>query len=286
MHPLNTLIADSGATTTDWVLIQSDETIHRFKTEGISPIFMSGEEISNVITEKVLPQTSQHTIDYIRFYGSGCTAERADMVKNALRYSYYTADIVVYSDLIAATHALLGNRPGIAAIIGTGSNSCQWDGNKVTSQVPALGFILGDEGSGASLGKKLLSDALKNQLSPRLKDQLFKQYNLTQDSIIENVYRQPFPSRYLAGFTPFMLENITNPAISNIIIQSFQEFLQRNIKQYDTTNYKVNFVGSVAYHFSEQLKEAADKEQIKIGNIIQSPIDGLIEYYITIWQSL
>lgn len=281
MHQHTTLIADSGATTTDWVLLQSGETIHHFKTDGISPVFMSEEEIGHVIKEKVLSQTVQTPINNIRFYGTGCTPERADMVKKAIQHSYPTANIIVFSDLIAAIHALSGNKPGIVAIIGTGSNSCQWDGEKITKQVPALGFILGDEGSGAALGKKLLSNALKNQLPPVLKEHLFKQYNLTQDNIIESVYRQPFPSRYLAGFTPFILDYISHSTIKNIVTQSFQEFLQRNIKQYDYTNYKVNLVGSVAYHFSNQLKQAAEKEQIKIGKIIQSPISGLIEYYKT-----
>ncbi len=285
MQPHTSLIADSGATSTDWVILQFSKTTHHFKTEGISPVFMTQEEISQVVRENVLPETNQYTVNAIRFYGAGCTAGRADIVKDALQHSYSITDIIVHSDLIAATHALLGNTPGIAAIIGTGSNSCQWDGEKITRQVPPLGFILGDEGSGAALGKKLLSDALKNQLTPPLKEQLFKQYNLTQETIIENVYRQPFPSRYLASFTPFMLENISNPIISNIVIQSFQEFLQRNIQQYDTTKYKVNFVGSVAYHFSKQLTVATEKEKIKTGKIIQSPIDGLIEYYKTIWQS-
>ena len=280
------LIADSGATSTDWAILQSGKAIHHFKTEGISPVFMTQKEIRQVVTKEVLPATHPYTVNAVRFYGSGCNAERATIVKEALQHSYTTADITVHSDLIAATHALLGNTPGIAAIIGTGSNSCQWDGAKIIHQVPPLGFILGDEGSGAALGKKLLSDALKNQLPPQLKEQLFKQYNLTQDSIIENVYRQPFPSRYLASFVPFMLTNIHYQEISNIVQQSFQEFIQRNIQQYDTNKYKVNFVGSVAHHFAEQLTAAAEKENIEIGKIIQSPISGLIDYYTTTWQSL
>ena len=153
------------------------------------------------------------------------------------------------------------------------------NGKEITNQVSPLGFILGDEGSGASLGKLLVGDVLKNQISSDLKDKFLSQYELTPALIIENVYRKPFPSRFLASVTPFLLQNIENESVKNIVKKSFTDFFQRNVMQYDYKNNKVNFVGSIAHYYASILKEVALENGITIGKIDQSPMEGLVEYY-------
>ncbi|MDR1742881.1 MAG: ATPase [Dysgonamonadaceae bacterium] len=273
------LIADSGATKTDWCLTQNGTPLQRFYTKGISPVYQTEEEISTEIAEHVFPQLHNETIDAIRFYGSGNIPEKIPAVKNAIARSFPVEDIEVFSDLIAAAHALCGRQPGIACILGTGSNSCEWDGTTVTKQISPLGFILGDEGSGGALGKRLVSDALKNQLTPGLKEKLLLQFNLTTAEIIDRVYRQPFPSRFLAGLSPFLLENIGDESIRHIVESGFSDFFERNVMQYDFRKNKVNFVGSIAWHYRAILKSVAEGKGIAIGKIEQSPMNELIKYY-------
>lgn len=275
----NILIADSGATKTDWCLIQNGVEQQRFFTKGISPIYQTEEEIAKEISENVFPLLKGQKIDAVRFYGSGCIPEKIPLVKSAITHSFQHSDIEVYSDLIAAAHALCGHDKGIACILGTGSNSCEWDGEKVTNQVSPLGFILGDEGSGGSLGKLLVSDALKNQLTSGLKEKLLQKYNLTPANIIDNVYRKPFPSRFLASLTPFLLENIDDESIRRIIEKGFSDFFERNVMQYDFQQNSVSFVGSIAWYYAPILKAVADTKNIRIGKIEQSPMSGLKEYY-------
>jgi N-acetylglucosamine kinase-like BadF-type ATPase len=181
--------------------------------------------------------------------------------------------------LIAATHSLCGRNTGIACILGTGSNSCQWNGEEIVKQISPLGFILGDEGSGAVLGKNLVSDALKNQLTKGLKEMLLEEYGLTPAIIIEKVYRQPFPNRFLASLCPFLLTHIGDPTIRLIVTRSFSAFFERNVMQYDYQKNKVNFVGSIAWHYSDLLKEVAQQKGVVTGKITQSPIPGLIRYH-------
>lgn len=275
------LIADSGATKTDWCLVEKGIIIHRFNTKGISPIFQSKEEITEEIKEHVYPQLKERMPEAIFFYGSGCIPEKIDNVKNAIQSSFPIERVEVYSDLVAAAHSLCGDESGIACILGTGSNSCEWNGKEIVNQVSPLGFILGDEGSGGSMGKLLVGDVLKNQLSTELKEKFLKQYDLTPAIIIENVYRKPFPSRFLASLTPFLIQNIEQTAIKEIVKKSFTDFFQRNVMQYAYKTNKVHFVGSIAHYYADTLKEVAEENGITVGKIDQSPMDGLVEYYKT-----
>lgn len=273
------LIADSGATKTDWCLTKNGKIVFRFSGKGISPVHQTGEEIAEEIKLYVLPLLKDANIGAIYFYGAGCIPEKIDLVHDAIHQSFPIDSIQVYSDLIAAAHSLCGHESGIACILGTGSNSCEWDGSNIVKQISPLGYILGDEGSGAVLGKLLVGDALKNQLTDGLKEVLLDEYGLTPGIIIEKVYRQPFANRFLASLTPFLLKHIDDQSIRQIVIRSFSAFFERNVMQYNSQNNKVNFVGSIAWYFSDQLKEVAAEKGIEIGTIAQSPMPGLIEYY-------
>ncbi len=273
------LIADSGATKTDWCLLQKGEIIDRFETKGISPVFQTEKEIAEEIAAHVYPQLKDRMPDAIFFYGSGCIPEKIEGVKSAIQSSFPIDKVGVHSDLVAAAHSLCGNKPGIACILGTGSNSCEWNGKEITNQISPLGFILGDEGSGASMGKLLVGDLLKNQLTKGLKEKFLEQYSLTPAIIIEHVYRKPFPNRFLASITPFLLQNIEDDSIARIVKQSFRDFFERNVMQYNYKKYNVNFVGSIAHYYSHILQKTAREMGITIGKINQSPMEGLVEYY-------
>ncbi|MCE5177773.1 MAG: ATPase [Porphyromonadaceae bacterium] len=275
------LIADSGATKTDWCLVRGKEILQRFSAKGISPVYQSEEEIALEIKEHVFPMLTDTAVGAIHFYGTGCIPEKIPLVRNAIYRSFPIDVIHVYSDLIAAAHSLCGHDHGIACILGTGSNSCEWDGEKIRKQTSPLGFILGDEGSGAALGKQLVADALKNQLTPGLKEKLLEEYALTPALIIEKVYRQPFPSRFLASLSPFLHNHLEDASLRRIVTGSFNAFFERNVMQYDYRNQDVHFVGSVAWHYADLLKEVATHKGIRIGEITQSPMAGLIRYHHT-----
>lgn len=273
------LIADSGSTKTDWCLVEQDKQIKRIVTKGINPFFQTANEIATEIEMNLFPFLSDCKIDSVQFYGAGCAfPEKNEMVRSAIA-RHINSSIDVGSDLLGAARALCGNEAGIACILGTGSNSCFYDGNAIMQQVSPLGFILGDEGSGAVLGKTLVGNCLKNQLPAQLKELFLARFNLTQATILERVYKAPFPNRFLAGLSPFLAEHIDLPEIRNLVLDSFNAFFVRNVMQYNYKQYPVHFVGSVAYYYRPLLEEAACKNGVRLGTIVQSPVNGLIKYH-------
>ena len=246
------LIADSGSTKTDWCIVFNGTPIKRIGTKGINPFFQSEEEIQQELTHSLLPQLPEGTINSVFFYGAG----------------------------------LCGHEAGIACILGTGSNSCFYNGEEIVNNISPLGFILGDEGSGAVLGKLLVGDMLKNQLPPTIKEAFLKQFDLTAPEIIDRVYRQPFPNRFLASLSPFIAQHLEEPGIRQLVLDSFIAFFRRNVMQYDYTQYPVHFIGSVAHCYREILQEAAQETGTRIGKILQSPMEGLILYHTASSQSL
>lgn len=273
------LIADSGSTKTDWCVVENGKLIQQIFTKGTNPFFQTQEEISQEIEEALLPQLGDNKIESVFFYGAGCVfPDKIETVRLAIA-KHINASIEVGSDLVAAARALCGSQPGIACIMGTGSNSCFYNGTEIVDNVSPLGFILGDEGSGAVLGKMLVGDCLKNQLSPELKEKFFAQFDLTPAKILERVYKQPFPNRFLASLSPFLVQNIEQPEIKQIVMNGFKAFLTRNVMQYDYKNHSVSFVGSVAFYYKEILADVAAQLDIKLGTIIKSPMDGLIAYH-------
>lgn len=274
------LIADSGSTKTDWCVILDNTPIKRIGTKGLNPFFQSEEEIQQELTHSLLPQLPEGTIDSIHFYGAGCTPEKAPTLRRAIADSLpVVGNIKAYSDMLAAARGLCGREAGIACILGTGSNSCFYDGKEIVNHISPLGFILGDEGSGAVLGKLLVGDILKNQLSPAIKEAFLKQFDLTVPEIIDRVYRQPFPNRFLASLSPFIAQHLEEPGIRQLALGSFIAFLRRNVMQYNYMQYPAHFIGSVAHCYKKILQEAAQETGIRIGKILQSPMEGLIQYH-------
>jgi len=273
------LIADSGSTKTDWCLVEDGKRIKSILTKGMNPYFQTEEEIGEEIVSSLLPYIENYSIEMVDFYGAGCTPEKKDVVKKAIETNLNVQTISVNSDLLAAARGVCGRNAGIVCIMGTGSNSCFFDGNNIVSNVSPLGFILGDEGSGAVLGKYLVGDVLKNQLPEFLKEKFLKQFDLTTGDIIDRVYRKPFPNRFLASLSPFLIQNIEVPEVCNLVKRCFFDFFKRNVTQYDYKNYDVHMVGSVAFYYKEILEEVAKEFDIRIGNIMQQPMEGLVAYH-------
>ncbi|MDD3479035.1 MAG: ATPase [Paludibacteraceae bacterium] len=276
------LIADSGSTSTNWVLVEHGKSVQSLFTPGINPFYQTPEEIAGEIATLTL-NVKPSSVKAIYFYGAGCVADKIEMVKHAIAESFTQSQIYVESDLVAAARGLLQHDAGIACILGTGSNSCFYDGKNIVNNVSPLGFILGDEGSGAVLGKKFIADCLKNQLPEDLKNKFLTTFGLTANDIINHVYRKPFPNRYLAQFTPFLAENMAEPAIYNLIFDSFTDFFVRNVMQYPNFDeYPVSFVGSIAYYFKDILEVVAFELGITLGEIKQSPLEGLVAFHSTL----
>ena len=229
------LIADSGSTKTDWCVVEKGELVQQIFTKGTNPFFQSEEEISNEIATALLPELKTDEFDAIYFYGAGCGfPDKIAVVHRALtKHLKVKGEVEVATDMLAAARGLCGRESGIACIMGTGSNSCYYDGQNIVANVSPLGFILGDEGSGACLGKLMVGDLLKNQMTPELKEKFLQQFNLTPADIIDRVYRKPFPNRFLASLSPFLSQNINEPCVHDLVLNSFKAFFKRNIMQYD-----------------------------------------------------
>lgn len=273
------LLADSGSTKTDWCVVEEGRIVRRFHTKGINPFFQSEEEVVKELENSLIPQLEGIAVSYVWFYGAGCAFPEKNAIVSRALSRFLSIPIEVGSDLLAAARALCGDAPGIACILGTGSNSCFYDGKEIVRNISPLGFILGDEGSGAVLGKLLVGDILKNQLSAALKDQFFAQFDLTPALLMDKVYRQPFPNRFLAGLSPFLAQHIAEPAVRDLVGNSFRSFFMRNVMQYDYRCFNVHFVGSVAHYYQSLLEEIANDLNIRIGTIVQSPMSGLIAYH-------
>ena len=260
------LIADSGSTKVHWCLLTASGQCSDVFTDGINPLFQTTIAMQNSISNQLLPQISSllwaGTLTHVFFYGAGCTPEKKVFVQKALEAVFKKAEVHVESDMLGAARGLLGHNAGVACILGTGSGSCFYDGEKIAWAVPSLGYILGDEGSAAVLGKRLVGDLLKNQLGDDLKEAFFAEYETSMADIIEKVYRQPFPNRFLAKLSRFCADHIDDPRIRALVYDHFVQFIRRNLKQYfqmpnekmpndqmvnDQMVNAVGLVGSIAY---------------------------------------
>lgn len=276
------LLADSGSTKTDWGLVENGKLVKRLRTSGMNPFQMSEEAITEEIKTHLVPELPGTVLDEVHFYGAGCTKEKQPIVERALRANLtINGECEVASDMLGAARGICGHKPGIACILGTGSNSCSYDGKNLVKNVSPLGFILGDEGSGAVLGKLLVGDVLKNQMPEAITKRFFEKYKLTSAEIIDSVYRQPKPNTFLASFVPFLEENIDEPKIYNLVKESFRSFLRRNVMQYDGwQTLPIGFNGSIAKIYKKPLLEALEEEGMHLGRIIQAPMEAMVEYHV------
>ena len=283
------LIADSGSTKVHWCLVTASGQCSDFRTDGINPMFQTCDAMRNSICNQLLPQIAPllwaGTLTHVFFYGAGCTPEKKVFVQKALEMVFKKAQIQVESDMVGAARGLLGHNAGVACILGTGSGSCYYNGENIEWNVPSLGYILGDEGSAAVLGKRLVGDLLKNQLGDDLKEAFFKEYETSMPDIFEKVYRQPFPNRFLAKLSKFCADHIEHKRIQDLVYDHFVLFIRRNLVQYfehsefSLQHSEVGFVGSIAYYYRPILEEAMKAEGLPLGTILQDPIEGLKEYH-------
>ena len=282
------LIADSGSTKTDWCLCNQGAVLQNIQTQGINPYHQTEEAIEEVLRKELLPRLTtqlstlspKHSSLNIIYYGSGCANETAcNRVKGALLKVLEAKEVTVHSDLLGAARALCGHDEGIACVLGTGSNSCLYNGKEIIANTPPLGYILGDEGSSAVLGRRLVGDCLKNQIPEAIRDEFLAEYQLTQEIILEKVYRQPLANRFLASLTPFLSKHREVPEVHKLLVESFTDFFVRNVKQYRRPWLPIHFVGSISNAFSSELKEAAESLGMELGTIMRSPMEGLVRYH-------
>ena len=277
------LIIDSGATKTEYYLTENGEVLYRYINGGINVNYTDDEEIKKILDEFIssLQLPSNLTVDKIVYYGAGCANDKnSKRIKILLKQFYSDAEIVVYSDLLAACHALCGKNAGLVGILGTGSSSCLYDGNGIIEMAPSLGYLLGDEGSGTYLGKLFLTAYLQNQFHPELKNNFETKFKLTPAKIIHNLYQNPYPNRFMASFAPYISEHLDDFFLSQLCIQAFAAFFKSQIFYYpDYRNYQLNLLGSIAKSFKVIIEQTAAENGIQIGKIKASPMGELIRYY-------
>lgn len=274
------LLADSGSTKTDWALLADKRVVCQCQTEGINPFHQSAEGIASVLRTQLLPQLPVDVpIESVSFYGSGVRPELQPLMRELLGEVFVEAEVAAEGDLLGAARAVCGRSEGMACILGTGSNSGLYDGEKIVANTPPLGYILGDEGSGAVLGRRLLHLLFKDPSQKALRDEFLATYKMTMASVIDRVYRQPLANRWLASLSPFVATHLSNDAVRHLVIDNFQQFFRSNLVAYRHSELPVGFVGSMAFHYQKELEEAARLEGFTVGRVIKSPLEGLIAYH-------
>ena len=275
------LIADGGSTKTDWRLLKDGREYKQVQTQGFNPYLVGSDAIEEILWKELQPYIDNDAVSNVYYYGAGCSSPVKNMiVENAFEKVFVNARINISHDLLGAAHALCADSEGIVAILGTGSNSCYYDGREIKDGIFSLGYFFGDEGSGAYLGKQLLTAYLHKELPPDIEERLKEEYPSSLESILDAVYSKPAPSRFLASFSRFININREHPYINNLLTEAFKAFYKYQVCCY--TKHKeipVHFVGSVAYHYRDILTQVGSQIGIRTGRFIQAPIDGLVEYH-------
>ena len=273
------IIVDGGSTKIDWRIIDG-KNAKQVITKGFNPYYHESSLLEGFAAE-VAAQTEADEITDIYYYGTGCSSEaNYKKVSNALNTSFHNASTLVYHDLLASARAVLKDRKGIACILGTGSNSCLYDGKSVVENVPSVGWLIGDEGSGTYLGKLLITDYMRFLMPNDIKSALEDEYKLTFEEVLNCMYSKPSPNNFFAQFPPFIEKHIDNDYCYNLLMKNFDDFYYWQISKYTGfQNEELGFVGSIAFYFREYLEEWAKKYDLNIGTIIKVPMDGLIEYH-------
>lgn len=274
------LIADAGATKTEWCVVQNGKA-KTLLTSGISPYFLNSDQIAALVQKELLPRLKKTEIDIVHYYGTGCIhPDNKKMVKKSLQNVFKGAKINVTNDVEGAAKGLCGKNKGVACILGTGSSSCFYNGKKITKMRTGLGYVLGDEGSGAYLGRKVLQYYLYHTFDEDLRARFDAAYVTNPAEILENVYKKPLPNRYLATFARFLAENRGHYMIENIIEDGLNDFFFTHLCKYsEAWNYPIHFVGGVSFGFRDVLKELCNTYNFELGRVLQKPINGLVEYH-------
>ncbi len=273
------LLAESGSTKTEWCLVTEGEIIEHFFSDGINPFFQTRKEISHIIRLQLPVVFFKAKISSIYFYGAGCASlEKKNIVKASLETQFRTPAFVE-SDLLGAARSMFNDEPGIACILGTGSNSCFYDGKDIVKNVKSLGYVLGDEGSGAALGKAFLADCLKGIAPQELIIPFYEKYRIDPDQVLDYIYSGPFPNRMLSVLSFFLAEHLDHPYVYNLVYEGLRSFFVRCVAQYDCDSYPVRIVGSVADKYSDMLYKVAEDSGISIDLVIENPIEGLIDFH-------
>jgi glucosamine kinase len=274
------LIADSGATKCEWCLLENGKSTI-IQTQGISPYFLTLEQIISLLQNEIIPKIKNKNVDEIFFYGTGLSNKNnVAIIKKAFKKVFNKTTIEINDDLLAAARALCGNDKGIACILGTGCNSGYYNGNKIVKNSPGLGYILGDEGSGAYLGKKVIQYYLYKTFDDELMTRFEKDFNTNKNEILESVYKKPMPNRYLASFTSFLVDNRGHYMIENIIEDGLNDFFFNHLCKYgESWTMPINFIGSVSFGFRDVLKELCNSYEFELGKVLKKPMSGLIHYH-------
>lgn len=275
------LIADSGSTKTLWNLSSGAETVKSFKTSGTNPFFQSPENIEQTLQQEVVPNIKNNNVESCYFYGAGCADDAInEKISALLKKSFNCSKATVSSDILGAARALFHNKIGIACILGTGSNCCYYDGREIVNSVYSGGFILGDEGSGGALGKRLIADFIKKQMPTDLYNKLKEEYQLDYIYIVNRVYKEQFPNRFLASFSHFLSKNRDNNYVQELLNREFTLFFERNIMQFENwQSQEIGFIGSVAHYFKNEIISVSKHYSINIKSIIQNPIEALVKFH-------
>jgi glucosamine kinase len=274
------LIADSGSTKTNWRFISSQGVIKQAQTAGFNPYHHNADVLEKELENVLIPQLKDD-VRQVYYYGAGCSSrENIQKVSGVVKAVFPDAYVEINNDLLAAARALCGHEKGIACILGTGANSCLYDGKEIIENAPALGYILGDEGSGAYLGKQLLVAFVRNELSPEIMERLIKRFDISKETILTNVYQGNSPVKYMASFSKFIFQNLKSPELYHMVYEGLELFFKNNIMKYEGYNeLPVHFTGSVAFYYGNILRQVAADLQVNVRNITEDPIAGLTLYH-------
>lgn len=273
------IIAESSSTRTEWSIVDGPVVVENAFTEGLNPYFQTRREISHIIRLELPASFFKKRWEHVHFYGAGCANITKNKIMESSLIAQFKTPVTVESDLLGAARGLLIREPGLACILGTGSNSCTYDGEKITRNVRPLGFILGDEGSGAALGKQFVSDCLKGIAPEDLAEEFYSRFELNPDEITDILFSAPLPNRTLSSYSFFLADHLDSKYVDRLVYDCIMNFFRRNIKAYDYRNHDLSFVGSVACTYSDILKRVAADFGVGIKKIIPRSMPGLIEYH-------
>ncbi|MFD0939219.1 N-acetylglucosamine kinase [Pedobacter boryungensis] len=273
------LVADSGSSKTDWMAYSPDHTI-KFSTQGINPYFANAQDVVKILSKNKDISAYANMIKEVYFFGAGCSSpDKHEIISNGLSTFFPKAFISVDHDLIGSAYATCGDKKGLTCILGTGSNISYYDGKNVHDGKHGLGYVLGDEGSGTYFGRKVLVSYLYKKMPAELSKAFAKAYDVDKETVITNIYQKPFPNSYLAAFSKFMADHKSHPFIQQILRDGFQEFIDTNVKDYKAyKTLECNFVGSIAFYYQDELRAVFAENAIKVGKVLQKPIEGIFEY--------